>query len=102
MHSPGDWMVITGQISQTSVGYRILPRFQGDLKLSRVTGVAQAAEVLNGQERVENIKAENKSGSFIFYGIMIIIGLVVLVDWARMRMVKNKKKVSENINQFKS
>ena len=85
----GDWMVITGQVSQTSLGYRILPRFQGDIKLSKVSGTAKASEVLNASENVENIEEENKSGNFVFYGIMIIVGLVVFEDW--IRKVKSKK-----------
>ena len=84
----GDWMVITGQVSQTSSGYRILPRFQGDVKLSRVTGAAQAADISTVQE---NIEEENNKGDFIFYGIIIIIGFLILVDWGRIRIVKNKK-----------
>jgi len=86
-----DWMVITGQVSQTSAGYRILPRFQGDLKLSRVTGAAQAANVLNNQKNVKDDKAENKGGNFIFYGIIIIIGLAVLMDWGRMKINRRIK-----------
>ena len=86
----GDWMVITGQVSQTSLGYRILPRFQGDVRLSRVTGAAQAADVLNNQESVKKDTEENKSGNFVFYGI-IIIGLVILVDWIKIRKVRGRK-----------
>ncbi|MCK5085807.1 hypothetical protein KAK05_03785, partial [Candidatus Parcubacteria bacterium] len=86
----GDWMVITGQVSQTSLGYRILPRFQGDVKLSRVTGAAQAADALDDQEEAVNNSDENKNGNFVFYGIMGIIGLAILVDWIRIRMNKRK------------
>ena len=86
----GDRMVITGQVSQTSLGYRILPRFQGDVKLSRVTGAAQAADALDDQEEAVNNSDENKNGNFVFYGIMGIIGLAILVDWIRIRMNKRK------------
>ena len=87
----GDWMVITGQVSQTSAGYRILPRFQGDVRLSRVTGVAQAADVSDGQEDIEDNKTENKNNNFIFYAIFGIIGVLILIDWAKIRIVKRKK-----------
>jgi len=86
----GDWMVITGQVSQTSAGYRILPRFQGDVKLSRVTGAAKVFGVSGDQKNAENNEEENKKDNFVFYGIMGIIGLAILVDWIRIRM--NKKK----------
>ena len=59
-----DWMVITGQVSQTSAGYRILPRFQGDIRLSRVTGVAQAADISNSQENTEDDKKEKAEDIF--------------------------------------
>jgi hypothetical protein len=87
----GDWMVVTGQASQTSAGCRILPRFQGDIKLSKVTGAAQAADVLNNQENVGNNGEENKNGNFVFYGIMMIMGLVILVDWLKIRIIRSKK-----------
>ncbi|MCK5123326.1 MAG: lamin tail domain-containing protein [Candidatus Pacebacteria bacterium] len=92
----GDWMVITGQVSQTSLGYRILPRFQGDLRLSRVSGIAKASEVLNVSENVKNFEGENKSGNFVFYGIMIVVSILILVDWIRIKIDRSKKKVSEN------
>lgn len=85
----GDWMVITGQVSQTSLGYRILPRFQGDVKLSRVTGAAQAADISTVQE---NIEEENNRGDFIFYGIMIIVSFLILVDWRRMKWKNHERK----------
>ena len=88
----GDWMVIVGQVSQTSVGYRILPRFQGDLKLSRVSGTAQASSILNTQENVEKNEEENKSGNFVFYGIIIVISFLILVDWIRIRKAEGRKK----------
>ena len=86
----GDRMVITGQVSQTSLGYRILPRFQGDVKLSRVTGAAKVFDVSGDQKNAENNEEENKNGNFVFYGIMGIIGLAILVDWIRIRMNRRK------------
>ena len=86
----GDRMVITGQVSQTSLGYRILPRFQGDVKLSRVTGAAKVFDVSGDQKNAENNEEENKKDKFAFYGIMGIIGLAILVDWIRIRMNKRK------------
>jgi len=84
-----DWMVITGQVSQTSAGFRILPRFQGDLKLSRVSGIAKTVKVLNKRE---NIDEGNKNGNFVFYGIMVIISFLILGDWIRIKMNKGKRK----------
>lgn len=87
----GDWMVITGQVSQTSFGYRILPRFQGDIKLSKVTGAAQTFNVSSDQENAENNEEKNKNGNLIFYGIIGIIGLAVLIDWIKIRIIRRKK-----------
>ena len=86
----GDWMVITGQASQTSAGYRILPRFQGDVKLSRVSGIAKASDISNNQENAEESREENKRDNFIFYGILII-GIVILTDWMKVRIIKRGK-----------
>ena len=82
----GDWMVIVGQVSQTSSGYRILPRFQGDIKLSQVSGITEASQVFSDQRVLE----ENKNNNFLLYGIISIIGLVVLIDWIRIRIKKKK------------
>ena len=87
----GDWMVITGQVSQTSLGYRILPRFQGDIRLSRVTGAAQAADILTNQGSVKEDIKENKSGNFVFYGIMVIISFLILADWIRIKIIRGRK-----------
>ena len=88
------WMAITGQVSRTSAGYRILPRFQADLKFGRVSGIATASAISAGQESGFK-KNENKSFSLgsvdsIVYAIMVLAGVLVLIDWGRMRVAKSK------------
>ena len=92
------WMAITGQVSRTTAGYRILPRFQADLKLSRVSGISTTAAISAGQEDgfKNDEKNENKifaSGSVnsVIYAIIALAGALVLIDWGRMRAVKNRK-----------
>ncbi|MCK4592075.1 lamin tail domain-containing protein [Candidatus Parcubacteria bacterium] len=86
----GDWMVIIGQASQTSAGYRILPRFQGDIKLSRVSGTSTAkaaSDIKEAKNKVENNK--NSLWSILFF----IIIAFVLVDWGRMKIAKSRKSI---------
>ena len=82
----GDWMVVVGQVSQTSAGYRILPRFQGDIKLSRVSGAVRTSDIFDNQKSLE----ENKKDNLLLYGIIGILGLAVLIDWIRIRTKKRK------------
>ncbi|MCK4891171.1 MAG: lamin tail domain-containing protein [Candidatus Pacebacteria bacterium] len=84
-----DWMTITGQVSQTSLGYRILPRFQGDVKLSKVSGISTAQAFLETKEikeKNENTKNKNLLRNILFFMIITI----VLIDWIKMK-IKNHK-----------
>lgn len=90
----GDWMVITGQLSQTSSGYRILPRFQQDIKLSRVSGasVVKASSLSSESENNNVNNGNNNNGKSSLLGFsLFIIAAMVLIDWARMR----KRKANE-------
>ena len=78
----GDWMVITGQVSQTSTGYRILPRFQGDIKLSRVSGIS-IAKAASDTKEVENKVENNKN--LLWNILFFIIMALILADWWRMK-----------------
>lgn len=89
----GDWMVIAGQVSQTSSGYRILPRFKQDIKLSRVSGVSVAkASSLSGGSENNNVNNGNNNGgksSLLEFSLFIIV-VAVLIDWIRMKKLKTK------------
>ncbi|MEA1936797.1 MAG: lamin tail domain-containing protein, partial [Patescibacteria group bacterium] len=93
------WMAITGQVSRTSAGYRILPRFQADLKFGRVSGIAMASADLIGQENgfIDDNKNERSllfsegGTNSVIYAIIVLMGLIVLIDWGRMRVIKSKK-----------
>lgn len=95
----GDWMVVTGQASQTSSGYRILPRFQQDIKLSRVSGVsaAKASSISGGSENGNvndnnnNNSNNNSDRSSLLEILFFIIAAIVLIDWIRMKKLKNRK-----------
>ncbi len=91
----GDWMVITGQASRTSSGYRILPRFQQDIKLSRVSGasVAKASSLSSEGKNNDggNSNSNNSGGkSSLLEFLFFIIAAIVLIDWARMKKLKTK------------
>ena len=86
----GDWMVVAGQVSQTSLGYRILPRFQGDIRLSRISGtsiVKAASDVKEAKNKAENNK--NLLWNILFF----IIAVLILVDWGRMKITKSRKSI---------
>ncbi|MBU4099702.1 lamin tail domain-containing protein, partial [Patescibacteria group bacterium] len=92
----GDWMVITGQASQTSSGYRILPRFSQDIKLSRVSGVSTAKassmpnESENGNVNDNNNSNNNSGKNSLLELLFFIIAAIVLIDWIRMKKLKTK------------
>ncbi len=67
----GDWMVVTGQVSRTSTSYRILPRFQNDVRLGRVSGISASL---------------TEAGSNLLMVVLILIGAAVLIDWGKLRI----------------
>ena len=84
------WVTITGQVSKTSLGYRILPRFQNDIKLAKTSGISTFSEALsqNNKNIVSILKDIISARSFwniLFFSIIAMI----LFDWGRMRM-KNR------------
>ncbi len=66
----GDWMTVTGQVSRTSSGYRVLPRFQSDVRLGRVSGIS-------------SVLAE--SGNSLVAISLILIGALIFGDWGRIK-----------------
>ena len=89
----GDWVVITGQVSRTSLGYRILPRFQNDIKRSSVSGISSTAEASSdfrkGNIVLEgNKEAENKKSPLL--ALFAMMGTLVLIDWGRMKRSSRK------------
>ena len=89
----GDRMAVTGQVSRTSAGYRILPRFQADLKIGRVSGIATVSAVSAEPEdySVSGEKNEDKNlilgnANSVLYAIFALVGAMILIDWGRMRM----------------
>ncbi len=80
----GKYVAVTGQVSRTSLGYRVLPRFQGDIKLGKIASASTLAE---SSEVKLNDNEEEKNIPFLYY-IFAIAGGVVLIDWGRMRFKK--------------
>lgn len=92
----GDWMVVTGQVSQTSAGYRILPRFSRDIKISKTKETSTAAtdedSFLSYNTTKNNQGNKISAISFLF----IILGLIILADWGKMKIKNREEKFSEN------
>lgn len=86
----GNWMVITGQVSQTSAGYRILPRFQGDLKLSRVFGETKEVKASECSGNIQANQKEQKNVNLIFYDILIMVSFLIFIDWIKIKLFKSK------------
>ncbi|MCK5332589.1 lamin tail domain-containing protein [Candidatus Parcubacteria bacterium] len=86
----GDWMVIVGQVSRTSLGYRILPRFQNDIKRGLVSGIANMVEASSDFSAEKKVLQENKK--FPFFTLLAMMGTLIFFDWGRMKRKKLKYK----------
>ena len=88
----GDWVVITGQVSRTSLGYRILPRFQNDIKKSLVSGTANITEASSGLDDKSifksNENSENKKSPL--FALLAMVGTLIFLDWGKMRSGSRK------------
>ena len=84
----GDWIIITGQASRTSLGYRILPRFQNDIKKSRVSGISNTAEASFDFDEGKTNSNENKKSPIL--ALFAMTGTLVLIDWGRMKRSSRK------------
>jgi len=84
----GDWLAVTGEISQTSAGYRLLPRFQSDIKPSSIPGISTATAAFSDSAG----NGEKDKGRDSILAILLgAVGALVLIDWGKMRMkTKNK------------
>ena len=85
-----NWVTITGQVSKTSLGYRILPRFQNDIKLARTSGTSTFSETLSQSNKniasiFKNTTDVRSLWNILFFSIIAMI----LFDWGRMR-TKNR------------
>ena len=88
----GDWIVITGQVSRTSLGYRVLPRFQNDIKRGLVSGIANIAEASSGLDDKSisklNENSENKKSPL--FALLAMAGTLIFLDWGRMKSGSRK------------
>ncbi|MFZ2970570.1 MAG: lamin tail domain-containing protein [Minisyncoccia bacterium] len=85
-----DPVVITGEVSRTSMGYRILPRFRGDIRISRTSGISSEEDPPEGQLQKEEMQSETKEGVVPIYKYFFAIaGLLILADWGRLKIKNN-------------
>lgn len=82
--SAGDMVNVTGVVSRTSLGYRLLPRFQNDIKIGKTSGIFTEE---SGSEITGDNKRENGGIPLYYYGFAMA-AIVVLIDWGRMRAKK--------------
>lgn len=90
----GDWIVVTGQVSQTSAGYRILPRFSRDIKISVAKETSTISENYLSTASVEKNGQGNKSS--ILYFVFIMMGFAILIDWGRMKIKRQGRDFLES------
>jgi uncharacterized protein YdeI (BOF family) len=82
----GDQVMIKGQISSTSLGVRILPRFDGDVDFME----KQFSDIIEGEEQdkgIFGVGGDNWMRAFLF------LNFLVFLDWGRMR---SKKQINKN------
>ncbi len=70
----GSYAVITGQVSRTSAGYRVLPRFQQDVEVKKDTD-----SLIPKADRREWDK-------FFLFLLFSVAGTLILIDWGKMKL----------------
>lgn len=83
----GETANITGIISRTSLGYRVLPRFQNDIRIGRTSSVSLS----EGEAQVapaKQIGGKKDDNIPLYYYGFLMAGLIVLIDWGRMKAKK--------------
>jgi hypothetical protein len=80
----GDHIEVTGHLSRTSAGYRLLPRFSTDIRFLEKQS--------DGIMKIEGTKeiVESYSSSFLL-NTFFVLSLLVLADWIRVRIKMRKK-----------
>ncbi len=86
-----NWITITGQVSKTSLGYRILPRFQNDIKLARTSGTSISGVISSQSDKNISSILKDTVDTRSFWNILFFsIIAMVMLDWGRMRIKNNK------------
>ena len=88
----GNWVVITGQVSRTSLGYRILPRFQNDIKRGLVSGIANIAEASSGfdDKSISKLNENSENKKSPLFTLLAMAGTLIFLDWGRMKSSSRK------------
>jgi len=83
----GDSVNVTGIVSRTSLGYRVLPRFQNDIRIGKTSGVSSSEGASRNASSSQNDINKSDRVPFYYYGF-ILAALIVLIDWGRMKVKK--------------
>ncbi|MBW6441192.1 lamin tail domain-containing protein [Patescibacteria group bacterium] len=88
----GLWVTVTGQVSKTSLGYRILPRFQNDIKIAKTSGTSISNTKLPERNKATDKISTNDIARKSFWSILFFLMIaLVLLDWGRMKINKGIK-----------
>jgi len=82
----GDRVSVTGQLSRTSSGYRILPRFASDVRFleKEIDGIMESRDT--------SAHYQGKSQS-IYFQAFFFLSLLILLDWGKMRVRDKRNKI---------
>lgn len=76
----GEAVTVTGVVSQTRSGYRVLPRFQEDVRLGRVAGMTSfpaTGYVDSGAGQQERLSGQWRSDMLLFLWLVVVFVLVM-------------------------
>lgn len=98
----GEWLEIVGLVSETKTGYRILPRYNNDIRLLKPEETVDKNGEVLGTTTTNNtiqrfrISSNNQSQNIIKYLLITALGLIVLLIGLIIKMKIEIKKRSLN------
>lgn len=90
----GNFAVVSGQVSRTSLGYRILPRFNSDIKIAKVSGLSskdsapQAALIANESGKEENKLVMEKIPIYYYIALAALALIAILSGRRKLKVHK--------------
>ncbi|MDD3190640.1 MAG: hypothetical protein PHI66_03040, partial [Candidatus Pacebacteria bacterium] len=84
--SLGDRVSVMGQLSRTSSGYRMLPRFASDVHFLEKGN----DDIMESRNASVYYQGRNQP---VYFQAFFFLSLLILLDWGRMRVKVNRKKI---------
>ncbi len=99
----GDWLEVVGLVSETRSGYRVLPRYQEDIRLINMdelvdeeTGKVLGAQVAGDDIQRFRIPANNTSNKILVYLLIISTALIILLAGLLIKFrIESQKRIKE-------